>query len=131
MRRTDDEERCFVETANFRRTCSVVDGSYDVEGFVVGRVLSWGLSVPLHRWSSGAYDLSIMPRTTAVCSSQCRGTGLGVPRYVSILRSTADRQRVNTVRVSITITAVAILTTIAGRPHEDRPETTTTLQHDR
>ena len=46
---------------------------------------------------------------------------------MTLLSGTADRQRVDTVCVAVTIAVIAVLTTVARRPHEDRPETTTTL----
>jgi len=77
----------------------------------------------------GAYNLSIMSGAAAVCSSQCRRTGLRVPRHFAVLRGTADRQRVDAVRVSVTVAAVTVLTAVTRRPDEHRAQATTTLSH--
>lgn len=73
------------------------------------------------------YNLSLPPGATAVGSSQGGGARLGVPGDVAELRGTTDGQCVDTVGVAITVTAIPIPTPVSGCPHEDRPQTTSTL----
>lgn len=61
---------------------------------------------------SMTYDLSLGPGATAVGGSQGGGARLGVPRDVTVLRGTTDGQRVDTVGVAVTVTAVLIPTPV-------------------
>ena len=52
---------------------------------------------------------------------------LGVPRRLELLRGAADRQRVRTVRVTVTIAVVGTKTSVTRRPHVDDALSTATL----
>ena len=79
--------------------------------------------------AAGAYDLSIVSGAAAVGRRQRGGTRLRVPGHVTVLGGAADRQRVDAVRVAVAVAVVAVLTAVARRPDEDRPETAATLQY--
>lgn len=66
--------------------------------------------------------------SAAVGRGQRRGAFLGVPRGKTLLGGTADRDGVDAVCVSVTITVVALTPTITRRPHENRAFPTTPLE---
>lgn len=53
-----------------------------------------------------AYDLFFVVSAAAVCGGEGGGALLQVPRFTAVLRRTADGQGIDTVGVSITVTAV-------------------------
>lgn len=52
------------------------------------------------------YDLFFVVGAAAVCGGEGGGALLQVPRFTAVLRRTADGQGIDTVGVSITVTAV-------------------------
>jgi len=73
------------------------------------------------------HNLSFGSRATAVCASQSWRTCFRVPWHMTILCSTADRQCVNTICVTITVATVTFSASIARSPDIDRAIAITTL----
>lgn len=69
------------------------------------------LSYAMH-WEKVAYDLSLGSGPAAVGGGERRGAGLRIPRHLTILSGTADRQSVDAVRIAITVAAVTITTSV-------------------
>lgn len=75
------------------------------------------------------YNLPLSSWAAAVCASKSGRACFRVPRYMTVLCSTADRQRVNTVCVTVTVATVTLTTTITRSPDIDWATAITTLQY--
>lgn len=75
-----------------------------------------------------AYDLFFVVGAAAVCGGEGGGALLQVPRFTAVLRRTADGQGIDTVGVSITVTAVKGTASITRGPHKDVTLPASTLQ---
>jgi hypothetical protein len=73
------------------------------------------------------YDHLVRVGSAGVRGCHCGRTALPVPRELSLLRGAADRQRVDTADVAVTVAVVALTATVPRRPHEDAPLPSTTL----
>ena len=75
----------------------------------------------------GEYDLVVGTGAAGVGSGHGRRTVLGVPRRLQLLRCAADRQRVDAVRIAVTVAVVTMDTSVTRRPHVDDALSTSTL----
>lgn len=74
------------------------------------------------------YDPLVGVVSAAVRCSQSRGALLSIPRGQTLLGRAADGDGVDAVCVAITVTVIALTTTVTWGPHKDWPFPTTALQ---
>lgn len=77
------------------------------------------------------YNLFLIEASTAVGCGEGGRTGLAVPGHVAVLRTAADRQRVDAVGVAVTIAAVLLTAAVPRSPHEDGAPSSTALEFER
>lgn len=77
------------------------------------------------------HDLFLVDVSWTVGGGEGGGAGLAVPGNVAVLGGAADGQGVNAVGVAITVTAVLLPAAVSRGPHEDWPQTATTLREEK
>ena len=75
------------------------------------------------------YDLVVGDGAAGVGRGHGGGAVFGVPRRLELLRGAADRQRVDAVRVSVTVAVVSSEPSVTRCPHVDDTPSTSTLSH--
>lgn len=66
------------------------------------------------------HNLGVGDNATAVGGGEGGGTGLTIPRYMTLLGGTAHRECVDAVGVAITVAVVIVQPTITRCPDEER-----------
>lgn len=77
------------------------------------------------------HDLFLVDVSWTVGGGEGGGAGLAVPGNVAVLGGAADGQGVDAVGVAITVTAVLLPAAVSRGPHEDWPQTATTLREEK
>lgn len=77
------------------------------------------------------HNLFLIEASTAVGCGEGGRTGLAVPGHVAVLRTAADRQRVDAIGVAVTIAAVLLAAAVPRSPHEDGPPSSAALEFGR
>lgn len=95
---------------------------------VYSRAFSTNNFLLILTWHVITYDLFFIIGSTAVGSSEGWGTLLQIPGFTSVFGRAADGESVDTVGVSITVTAVEGTTSITWGPHKNVAFTASTLQ---